>query len=130
LAQTETPDALLRAGAVTRRGRSAAASRPAVIRYAGPHIGFLAGLLIAAVAIGIAYRYLFDPVEEGTVLFYIRSCVHAMGLSFAGWVVHLTFAGDPAIAARRRLAAVAAERRIRDQGAHDDGGPDVGRRRA
>jgi class 3 adenylate cyclase len=95
LAQTETPDALLRAGAVTRRGRSAAASRPAVIRYAGPHIGFLAGLLIAAVAIGIAYRYLFDPVEEGTVLFYIRSCVHAMGLSFAGWVVHLTFAAIP-----------------------------------
>ena len=95
MGQTETPDALLRAGAVTRRGRGAAASRRAVIRYAGPHIGFLAGLLIAAVAIGIAYRYLFDPVEEGTVLFYIRSCVHAMGLSFAGWVVHLTFAAIP-----------------------------------
>jgi adenylate cyclase len=102
LAQIETPDASARAGAVTRRGRTPAASRPAVIRYTGRHLGFLAGLLIVAVAIGVAYRYLFDPLEERTLPFYIRSCIHAMGLTFAGWAVHLTFAAAP----RSRLGSV------------------------
>src|SRR5271170_361359 len=75
---------------------------PAVIRYAGRHLGFLAGLLIAAVAIGVAYRYLFDPLDERTVPYYIRSCIHAMGLTFAGWAVHLIFAAVP----RSRLGGV------------------------
>jgi class 3 adenylate cyclase len=83
-----------------RCGRSTAAARPA-IRYAGRHLKFLAGLLIAAVAIGVAYRYLFDRLEERTVPFYIRSCIHAMGVTFAGWAVHLTFA-----APRSRLGSV------------------------
>jgi hypothetical protein len=87
----------VRAGAVTTCGRGAAASRPAVIRpaiirYAGRHLGFLAGLLIAAVAFGVAYRYLLDPLEERTVPFYIRSCIHAIGLTFAAWAIHLAFA--------------------------------------
>ena len=72
------------------------------MRYAGRHLGFLAGLLIAAVAIGVAYRYLFDPLDERTVPFYIRSCIHAMGLTFAGWAVHLAFAAAP----RSRLGGV------------------------
>ena len=92
---------------MTTCGRGAAASRPAVIRYAviryaGRHLGFLAGLLIAAVAIGVAYRYLFDPLDERTVPFYVRSCIHAMGLTFVGWAVHLTFAAVP----RSRLGGV------------------------
>ena len=90
------------AGAVTRRRRSAAATRPAILRYAGRHVGFLAGLLIVAVAIGVAYRYLFDPLEERTLPYYIRSCIHAMGLTFAGWAVHLAFASVP----RSRLGSV------------------------
>ena len=102
LAQIETPDTSARAGAVTRRSRTPAASRPAIIRYTGRHLGFLAGLLIVAVAIGVAYRYLFDPLEERTLPFYIRSCTHAMGLTFAGWAVHLTFAAAP----RSRLGSV------------------------
>jgi class 3 adenylate cyclase len=92
----------MRAGAVTPRGQSAAGARPAIVRYAGRHLGFLAGLLIAAVMIGLAYRYLFDPVDERTVPFYLRSCIHAMGLTFAGWAVHLTFAAVP----RSRLGGV------------------------
>ena len=87
---------------MTRRSQSQAAARPAIIRYAARHLGFLAGLLIAAVAIGVAYRYLFDPLEERTVPFYIRSCIHAMGLTFVGWAVHLTFAAVP----RSRLGGV------------------------
>jgi class 3 adenylate cyclase/biotin transporter BioY len=71
------------------------ASRPAVVRHAGRHLGFLAGLLIAAVVIGVAYRYLFDPLDEQTIPYYIRSCVHATGLSFSGWAVYLTFAAVP-----------------------------------
>jgi adenylate cyclase len=93
---------LLRAGAVRRRDPNPGASRPAVIRYAGRHLGFLAGLLIAAVAFGIAYRYLFDPLEERTLPFYIRSCIHATGLTFAGWAIHLTFAA----VSRSRLGGV------------------------
>ena len=97
----------MRGGAVTTCGRSTAASRlavirPAFIRYAGRHLGFLAGLLIASVAIGIAYRYLLDPPGERTVPFYIRSCIHAIGLTFAGWAMHLTFAAVP----RSRLGGV------------------------
>jgi class 3 adenylate cyclase len=87
---------------VTRCGRSAAAARPAIIRYAGRHLGFLAVLLIAGVAFGVAYRYLFDPLDEQTVPYYIRSCIHAMGLTFAGWSVHLTLAAVP----RSRLGGV------------------------
>jgi hypothetical protein len=93
LAQTGTPDTIARAGAATRRSQGTMAARPAIIRYAGRHLGFLAGLLIVAVAIGIGYRYSFGPLDEQTVPFYIRSCIHAMGLTFAGWAVHLTFAG-------------------------------------
>jgi len=95
LAQTETPATQMRASAGASYRRRAAASFSAVIRYAGRHFGFLAGLLIAAIAIGIAYRYLFDPLEERTVPFYLRSCVHAMGLTFSGWAVYLTFAAVP-----------------------------------
>jgi len=65
------------------------------MRYTGRHLGFLAGLLIAGVAFGVTYRYLFDPLDEQTVPFYIRSCVHAVGLTFAGWAVYLTFATVP-----------------------------------
>ena len=96
LAQTETSDT------VAHRGRSARAARPAILRYAGRHVGFLAGLLIVAVATGVAYRYLFDRLEERTLPYYIRSCIHAMGLTFAGWAVHLTFAAVP----RSRLGGV------------------------
>jgi adenylate cyclase len=85
----------VRAGAAASYGRSAAPSRLAVIRYAGRHLGFLAGLLIAAVAMGIIYRYLFDPLEQRTVPYYIRSCIHAVGLAFTGWAAHLTFAAVP-----------------------------------
>jgi class 3 adenylate cyclase len=58
--------------------------------------------LIVAVAIGITYRYLLDPPDEQTVPYYIRSCIHAMGLALAGWAVHLTFAAVP----RSRLGGV------------------------
>jgi adenylate cyclase len=81
---------------LTTRNRGAiSASLPGVLRYARRHVGFLVGLLTAAVAIGIVYRYLFDPLEQRTAPFYIRSCIHAIGLTIAGWAVHVTFAAVP-----------------------------------
>jgi class 3 adenylate cyclase len=50
----------------------------------------------------VTYRYLFDPLDERTVPYYIRSCIHATGLTFAGWAVHAAFAAVP----RSRLGAV------------------------
>ena len=67
----------------------------AASQYAARHLGFLAGLLVAGVAIGIAYRYLFDPIEERTLFYYTRSALHASGLACAGWFVHLAFASLP-----------------------------------
>ena len=91
----------VRAGAgIIQYGRGAAPPRSAVIRYARRHIGFLAGLLLAAVALGIAYRYAFDPLDERTLPHYIRSCLHAIGLACSGWAVHLAFATG---SARSRL---------------------------
>ncbi len=85
----------------SRDRRGAAAPRRSRLGYAGRHLGFLVGLLVAAVAIGIAYRYLFDPLDERTLPYYIRSCLHAIGLTCSGWAVHVTFAAVP----RSRLGA-------------------------
>ena len=49
--------------------------------------------MIAAVAAGIAYRYLVDPLEEREPLNYLRSCLHATGVAIAGWAVHVSLAG-------------------------------------
>jgi len=75
----------------------------AAIRYARRHLRFLAGLVLAGVAFGISYRYLFDPLEERTPLFFIRSALHAVGLTCAGWAVHLGFAAIPRSRLRGKL---------------------------
>jgi hypothetical protein len=70
-----------------RFDRGATRSPGSVIRYARRHLGFLAGLVIAAVAVGVVYRYLFDPLEERTLSYNLRSSVHAIGLTISGWAV-------------------------------------------
>ena len=55
----------------------------------------LVGLLIAAVALGVAYRYLLDPLEERTLPNFIRSSLHAIGVASSGWAVLLSFASLP-----------------------------------
>jgi class 3 adenylate cyclase len=74
----------------TRSGRRTTASPPFIIRYARRHLGFLAGLVVAALAMGVVYRYLFDPLEERTLSYYLRSCLHAIGLTISGWAVLLS----------------------------------------
>ena len=76
----------------TRSGRRTTASPPFIIRYTQRHLGFLAGLVIAAVAAGVVYRFLFDPLEEREPLYYLRSCLHATGLAISGWAVLLSLA--------------------------------------
>jgi class 3 adenylate cyclase len=78
-----------------RPGRAVTAWPPFVIRYARRHLGFLAGVVIAAIAIGIIYRYLFDPLEEREPSYYLRSSLHAVGLAVSGWAVHLALAAAP-----------------------------------
>jgi class 3 adenylate cyclase len=79
---------------------SGLATRSVGIGFARRHLGFLIGLLLAAVLIGIAYRYLFDPRDARTLPNYTRSALHAIGLAGAGWAVYLMFDAVP----RSRLA--------------------------
>ena len=76
-------------------GCTVTAWTPFVMRYARRHLGFLGGLVIAAIAIGIVYRYLFDPLEERELSSYLRGILHAVGQAVSGWTVHLTLAAAP-----------------------------------
>ena len=40
---------------------------------------------------GFVYRYLVDDAIEATALNYLRSGLHGMGVTLAGWAVHLYF---------------------------------------
>jgi adenylate cyclase len=67
-------------------------SFPFVIRHARRHLGFLAGLVVTAVAVGVVYRYSFDQLEERTLSYCLRSRLHAIGLALSGWAVLLSLA--------------------------------------
>src|SRR5215831_1420593 len=69
-------------------------------RYLRRHLGLLASMLVTAIALGIAYRYLFNTLAERTLSFYTRSALHAIGMAFAGWATQIAFAALP----RSRLA--------------------------
>jgi class 3 adenylate cyclase len=92
----------MRETSLIRPGGAGAVRRPVLILYIRRHLGFLAGLLVAAFAIGIAYRYLIDPLDQRTLPNYLRSALHGVGLSLSGWIVHLAFSAAP----HSRLGAV------------------------
>jgi class 3 adenylate cyclase len=66
-----------------------------MIRHLRRHLGPLVGMLVAAIALGISYRYLFNTLAERTPSFYARSVLHAIGMAFAGWTVQMGFAALP-----------------------------------
>jgi len=66
-----------------------------MLRHFRRHLGLLAGMLIAAIALGIAYRYVFNTIEGRTLSFYARSALHATGMALAGWTVQMAFAALP-----------------------------------
>jgi class 3 adenylate cyclase len=78
-----------------RSCRDVARPASAFIRSARRHLSFLAGLLVVAAALGVAYRYLIDPLDQRVLSNYIRSALHAIGLACSGWAVHLAFAAAP-----------------------------------
>ena len=67
--------------------------------------------------LGDLYRYLLDPLDERVTSFFLRSCLHAIGLAIAGWPVHLSFGNGPQPHLRDGDATIAANRRVGDQGA-------------
>jgi class 3 adenylate cyclase len=48
-------------------------------------------LAIGGLLGGIAYRYFIDDPIEATLPYYLRSSLHGMGITLAGWGVHLYF---------------------------------------
>jgi hypothetical protein len=69
----------------TRNDHGATVSFPFVIRHARRHLGFLAGLVVTAVAVGVVYRYSFDQLEERTLSYYsAAACTRSAWRSAAG----------------------------------------------
>jgi class 3 adenylate cyclase len=48
-------------------------------------------LAVAGFLSGVTYRYIFDLPIEASVANYLRSGLHAMGITLAGWSVHRYF---------------------------------------
>jgi adenylate cyclase len=48
-------------------------------------------LAIGGLLGGMAYRYLVNDPIESTLPYYVRSSLHGMGITLAGWGVHLYF---------------------------------------
>jgi adenylate cyclase len=47
--------------------------------------------MVLSFAMGVAYRYFFDDPGEARLANYMRSGLHAVGLTLAGWIVHVLF---------------------------------------
>jgi class 3 adenylate cyclase len=77
--------------------------RPAGVGAAGRHLGFLAGVLVAAAVLGVFYRYLLDPPATRTLANFTRSALHAIGLACSGWALYLIFDGLPRSRLERAL---------------------------
>jgi adenylate cyclase len=50
---------------------------------------------------GALFRYLHDPADEADIANYLRSSLHGMGLTLAGWSVHLYFTSRSSAWVRR-----------------------------
>src|SRR5216684_9180378 len=48
-------------------------------------------LAVFGLVAGGAYRYFADDPSEATLANYLRSGLHGMGVTLAGWAVHLYF---------------------------------------
>ena len=71
------------------RDRAVFLMRAAVGTHARRHSTFLMGLLVVGFAIGVGYRFLFDPVEARQLANYLRSGTHGVALMLAGWMARL-----------------------------------------
>jgi hypothetical protein len=48
-------------------------------------------IVMTGLAVGLAYRYLADNPSEGSILNYVRSGLHGIGIAATGWGAHLYF---------------------------------------
>ena len=66
-------------------------------RYSVPTIV----VAVLGLAFGALFRYLHDPADEAHITNYLRSSLHGMGLTLAGWFVHLYFTSRSSAWVRR-----------------------------
>ena len=70
---------------------------------------YLAPTIVVAVlglVFGVFYRYFHDPVIERDFGNYLRSSLHASGLTLSGWAVHLYFTSRSSVWVRRWPLAI------------------------
>ena len=63
-------------------------------------------LTLAGFLFGGLYRDFFDPVDEETIVYYLRSGVHGAALLISGWAVHVYFTSRSSAWVRRWPLAV------------------------
>jgi hypothetical protein len=63
-------------------------------------------LTLAGFLFGGLYRDFFDPVDEETIVYYLRSGVHGAALLISGWAVHVYFTSRGSAWVRRWPLAV------------------------
>jgi len=73
--------------------------------------GFVAAAAACGFVIGLGYRYVFNPADEGTVANYLRSGVHGVGIGLTVWAVQNVFASgaNSRLGVALRQAPVAVE---------------------
>jgi len=70
---------------------------------------YLTPLIVLALAgflFGGLYRHFFDPADEETIVYYLRSGVHGAALLISGWAVHVYFTSRSSAWVRRWPLAV------------------------
>jgi len=75
--------------------------RSIFLRRAARETGFIAASLLAGFVLGVGYRIAFDPSDERTLAYMLRSGLHGVGLALTVWTVQTVFASG----ARSRLGA-------------------------
>jgi class 3 adenylate cyclase len=63
-------------------------------------------LTLAGFLFGGLYRHFFDPADEETIVYYLRSGLHGAALLISGWAVHVYFTSRSSAWVRRWPLAV------------------------
>ena len=91
--------------------------RSIFLRRAARETGFIAASLLVGFAVGVAYRFLFDPTGERTLPNFLRSGLQGAGVALTVWTVHDNVRVGRPLPSRLGAQAVADRRRSRRPGA-------------
>ena len=86
---------------VSASGGDSDIGRSHFLRQAARQIGILIASLLAGLAVGVAYRFLFDPAAERDPANFFRSGLQGAGVALAVLAVQMGFASG----ARSRLGS-------------------------